>query len=130
MTADLFFVNLIAPAILLVLGAAAKWYFDTMEVRRDKKEQERSEAMSKPLNDKLDALADNVQSLKEDIQYVDLQQTKNYVVTTLARIERGEYLSETEEERFVEQYNHYINHGGNSYVKTKHDALKEQGKIL
>ena len=130
MTADTIFSTLIAPAILLILGAAAKWYFDTMEVRRDKKEQERSEAMSKPINDKLDALTENVNSLKKDIQYVDLQQTKNYVVMTLARIERGEYLSETEEERFIEQYQHYIDHGGNSYVKTKHDALKEQGKIM
>lgn len=130
MTVETFFSTLIAPGILLILGAAAKWYFDTMEVRRDKKEQERSDAMSKPINEKLDALTDNVNSQKKDIQYVDLQQTKNYLVPTLARIERGEYLSEIEEERFIEQYQHYIDLGGNSYVKTKHDALKEQGKIL
>lgn len=130
MKAEVIFISLIAPVLVSIITYLAKKYFDGMEERREKREQERTEKLASPLNEKLDSLTKDMADLKKDVQYVDLQSTKNYLVTTLARIERGEYLSDTEIERLVEQYDHYIRHGGNSYVKAKYEKLKEQGKIM
>ena len=130
MKAEVIFINLIAPVLVAVITYLAKKYFDQMEERREKREQERTEKLASPLNEKLDSLTKDMADLKKDVQYVDLQSTKNYLVTTLARIERGEYLSETETERLVEQYGHYTRHGGNSYVAAKYEKLKDEGKIM
>lgn len=136
MTAQVIFINLIAPVLVAVLGYIAKKYFDRKELERERLEQARSEALMKPINEKLDSIAGDISGLKRDIRHVDAAQTKNYLVMTLARIERGEYLSEAEIERLVEQYDHYITKkedgglGGNSYVKAKYEKLKEEGKIM
>ena len=130
MTTEVIFISLIAPVLVSIITYLAKKYFDGMEERREKKEQERTKELAGPLNEKLDSLTKEVTDLRNDVQYVDLQGTKNYLVPTLARIERGECLTDTEIERLVEQYDHYIRHGGNSYVKAKYEKLKEQGKIM
>lgn len=65
----------------------------------------------------------------ERLDRVDMQQTKNFLVRTLADLERDVALTETEKERLKEQYDHYISKGGNSYIKDKYDALKKGGKI-
>lgn len=143
MTGQVIFINLIAPILVVVFGYVAKKYFDKRELERERLEQARSEALMKPINEKLDSISGDITGLKNDmtelkndIQQVDAAQTKNYLVTTLARIEHGEYLSETEMERLVEGYDHYIKKkedgglGGNSYVKAKYEKLNEEGKIM
>ena len=58
-----------------------------------------------------------------------LDNAKNYIVPFIARIERGEPVSEIELERFHEEYDYYINHGGNSYIKERVEKLKKDGKL-
>lgn len=57
--------------------------------------------------------------IKADVASVDLENCKNYLVTYLASVERGEEKEEIEKERFWEQYGHYTAKGGNSYIKNR-----------
>lgn len=58
-----------------------------------------------------------------------MDNAKNYLVPFLCKVERGEPVDEIELERFHEEYTFYINHGGNSYVKSRVDKLKQAGKL-
>lgn len=69
----------------------------------------------KPLENKIDAFGtDNA---------------KNYLVPFLSKVERGEPIDEIELERFHEEYEFYLNHGGNSYVKSRVEKLRKEGKL-
>ena len=72
-------------------------------------------AVIKPLEDKIDAYgSDNA---------------KNYLVPFLSKVVRGEPIDEIELERFHEEYEFYLKHGGNSYVKSRVDKLIKEGKL-
>jgi hypothetical protein len=82
------------------------------------------------------AFAEQLQPINEDLDKimgkltnVDLESCKNFLVRFIADVERGERISETEQERFWEQYEHYLNSGGNSYIKQRVEKLKNEGKI-
>lgn len=74
-----------------------------------------------------------VEKLLEPIQKrldaVDLENCKNYLVTFLAGVERGQGHDEIELERFHEQLGHYQQIGGNSYIKSKVEKLQKEGKL-
>ena len=74
-----------------------------------------------------------VEKLLEPIQKrldaVDLENCKNYLVTFLAGVERGQEHDEIELERFHEQLGHYQQIGGNSYIKSKVEKLQKEGKL-
>ena len=58
-----------------------------------------------------------------------MQACKNYLVSFLSDVEKDELTDEIERERFWEQYQHYTEHGGNSYIKRKVEKLKSEGKL-
>lgn len=58
-----------------------------------------------------------------------LDNAKNYIVPFIAKLERGEPISEIELERFHEEYDYYVKHGGNSYIKERVEKLKKEGKL-
>ena len=58
---------------------------------------------------------------------VDMENCKNYLVTFLSGISRGEMRDETENQRFWEQYEHYTQSGGNSYIRNKVEELQKKG---
>ena len=60
---------------------------------------------------------------------LSLDNAKNYLVPFLSKVERGEPCDEIELERFHEEYQFYVSHGGNSYVKSRVEKLQKQGKI-
>lgn len=78
----------------------------------------------KPLNDKMDAMAENNKR-------VELESHKNFLVRFLADIEQGQPIDEIELERFHEVYSRYTSPelGGNSYIHDKVEKLKKLGKI-
>ena len=65
----------------------------------------------------------------DTMKELDLETCKNFLVRCIADIERGDKMSETEVERFWEQYEHYTKQGGNSYIKEKVEKLKASGKL-
>lgn len=70
-----------------------------------------------------------LEPLTKQIQSVDMENCKNFLVTFLASCERGEKHDEIEMERFHEQYAHYQTLGGNSYIKDKVEKLRTAGKL-
>lgn len=67
--------------------------------------------------------------LSEQIRNVDRENCKNFLVTFLAEVERGQEHDQIELERFHEQFEHYKAIGGNSYIKAKVEKLQKAGKI-
>lgn len=67
--------------------------------------------------------------IQENINAVDLQHTKNYLIGVITRVEQGETLTAIERLRFWECYEHYIKMGGNSYIHESVEGLRKKGKI-
>lgn len=63
------------------------------------------------------------------INRVDMENCKNFLVQFLARAERGDDIGEIEKERFWEQYEHYLELGGNSYIRNRVEQLRKDGKL-
>lgn len=77
----------------------------------------------KPLNDKIDDLAGQVNQ-------VDVDNTKNYLQQTISAIKDGAVLDTAAKERFYENYDHYTNDLNlNSWVHSEVDELKKAGKL-
>ena len=67
--------------------------------------------------------------LINEINKVQLDNCKNYLVHTIAKADEGKELSLVEKERYWENYDIYIKLGGNSYVKHETERLSEELKI-
>lgn len=76
------------------------------------------------LKEKFDGLEKSNAEILKRLDSVDLENCKNFLVTFLAEVGRGEVKDETELQRFWEEYEHYQNLGGNSYIRNKVDELK------
>lgn len=63
------------------------------------------------------------------LEPLSLDNAKNYLVPFLSKVERGEPCDEIELERFHEEFQFYVSHGGNSYVKSRVEKLKKTGKL-
>ena len=58
------------------------------------------------------------------IDDIDLNQCKNYLVTFLKSVEKGEKMDDAEKQRAYEVYDHYIKElKGNSYIHDKWQKL-------
>ena len=63
------------------------------------------------------------------IEKVELANGKNYLVQALAKIESGQELTPVEKERFWENYDRYVELGGNSYIHSTTERCKKEGKL-
>lgn len=79
------------------------------------------------LRDQFAAVDTRIDKLENKIEGIDIATCKNFLVARLSELEKGFIWDEIEKERFFEQYEHYIKHGGNTYIKTKVEELKEKG---
>lgn len=77
----------------------------------------------KPLNDKVDRVA-------EQVRQVDIDNTKNYLQQAISAIDAGEKLDGAARERFYENYDHYTNELNlNSWVHKEVERLEKEGKL-
>lgn len=76
------------------------------------------------LKEQFDAMNKRFDTIEKRLDNVDIENCKNYLVTFLAEVQRGEMKDETEMQRFWEEFEHYKNLGGNSYIKNKVEELK------
>jgi hypothetical protein len=100
-----------------IKDAVKKWLTSTLKESFDAQKKE------------TDEIKKTVDDIKTQLATVDLENCKNYLVTFLAECERGEKKDEIETQRFYEEYSHYIDKGGNSYVKEKYAKLKQKGLL-
>ena len=110
----------IAIAVAFVVGLVSGASFLMNKVK---------DALAQMFTDQLKAINYRMDALESKITDVDMQNCKNYLVNFLSRVEKGEKMDEIETERFHEQFDRYINKGGNSYIKQKKDKLTEKGLL-
>lgn len=87
------------------------------------------EGIEKCVADLLKPITNSIDQINDRLDRVDMESTKNFLVRCLSDVEKGEKMTETEAERFWEQYEHYVTAGGNTYIKNKVEDLRKQGKI-
>lgn len=87
------------------------------------------ESLTEMFKDQFDAINDKLDDMDEKIERVDMQSCKNFLVRFLADVERGNLTNSSETQRFWEEYEHYLNSGGNSYIKEWVEKLKKEGKL-
>lgn len=81
------------------------------------------------MREETEDLKRDISGIKSQLTTVDLESCKNYLVTQLASVDRGEHMTDTQAERFWEQYEHYQAAGGNSYIRHKVEDLHKEGKL-
>ena len=81
------------------------------------------------LNEKFNAIDLRLDTLAERVDDVDMNNCKNFLVSTIGDIESGRTIDAVEMQRFWEQYDHYTSHGGNSYIREKVNRLKERSLL-
>ena len=76
------------------------------------------------------AIKSGFKPIEQKIDNVDMNATKNYLVQTIAEIDRNGWIDGASKIRFYEQYEHYQKDlNGNSYVKDEVERLKKVGKL-
>lgn len=85
--------------------------------------------ISQAMRPQIDEVKAQLNDLSERISTVDQEATKNFLVEFLSDLERSGTSDEVELARFWEQYEHYVDAGGNSYIKRKVEQLKSEGKL-
>lgn len=85
--------------------------------------------LDKVLENKTKKINDKIDTLGTKVDEVDMNATRNFLVRCLHDFENDREIDETEKERFWEQYDHYIKHGGNSYIKAKVEKFVKEGKL-
>lgn len=111
-----FFVALIG-GLAKVKSSIQKWLEDLLKSKFDEQ--------AKAINE----VKGSVAEIKKQLDTVDLENCKNYLVTFLAEIERGEEKDQIERQRFWEEFSHYEAKGGNSYIHRKVEELKGKGRL-
>ena len=81
------------------------------------------------LKDRFDAIDKTQKAILTRLDAVDIENCKNYLITFLSEVSRGEVKDEIEIKRFWEEFEHYAACGGNSYVKHRVDELQKKGYL-
>lgn len=85
--------------------------------------------LEKIIKEQYAPIQQNLNDLKDTVERVDMESCKNFLVRCLGDFEHGVKLSDIEQERFWEEYEHYLRNGGNSYVKHRVDKLQSENKL-
>ena len=81
------------------------------------------------LKEKFEGLEKSQNEILKRLGLVDLENCKNYLITYLSEVSRGEMKDEIEVKRFWEELEHYYACGGNSYIKHKVEDLQKKGVL-
>lgn len=70
------------------------------------------------------AIEKGFEPIRHEIKMLDVNQCKNFLVTFLKAVEKGETMDEVETQRAYEVYDHYVKDlQGNSYIHAKWEKL-------
>ena len=111
--------------IIISGGVVGRWLKGWLEKVFDKQMKTFTDEFDK----QTEAFTKDITEITKRLDKVDMNGTKNFLVRCLSDLERGEPMSEIEKERFSEQYDFYVEHDGNSYIKTKVERLRAEGKL-
>ena len=80
-------------------------------------------------DEKVEPVKKSVDEVNKKLSKVEMESCKNYLARCIADIDRDFPLTETEKERFHENYDNYLANGGNSYIKHIVEKLTLEGKL-
>ena len=81
------------------------------------------------IKQEIEPLKESVARIESELKKTDKEACKNFLVTFLSNVDRGEAIDEIERQRFFEEWEHYTTNGGNGYLHAKVDRLKEKGLL-
>lgn len=85
--------------------------------------------LSKIIDEQNTNMSKRLDEIDMRLNNIDLETTKNYLVQFISEVKRGEIINDTERQRFYEQYEHYTDAGGNTYIKAEVESLQKKGMI-
>lgn len=85
--------------------------------------------LKKLFDEQMTAINARMDAQEASIKKIDLENCKNFLVSFLAKAEWDSVADEIERQRFWEEYQHYTESGGNSYIKEKVNKLQKAGKL-
>ena len=86
-------------------------------------------AMKALFKEQMEQIGKRLDQQEATIKKIDTENCKNFLVSYLAKAENSDATDEIETQRFWEEYQHYVEIGGNSYIKQKVEKLKAAGKL-
>ena len=86
-------------------------------------------SLTKIIKKEIEPLEGKIDAMSKQIDSVEAEATKNFLVTTIGEIERNGWTDETTKQRLYEEMERYEELGGNSYVHARFEQLKKEGKI-
>lgn len=81
------------------------------------------------IKQEIEPLKESVARIETELKKTDKEACKNFLVTFLSNVDRGEVIDEIERQRFFEEWEHYTANGGNGYLHAKVDRLREKGLL-
>ncbi len=80
-------------------------------------------------NVKLDLMRGDLKSVSEQVNRVEYEARKNFLVSTLRELDPEKPLDAAMRARFYENYDAYRNAGGNSYIKEEVERAQSSGLL-
>lgn len=114
--------------IVAIIGGFAFLYAKLKGVIEDEIKK-----MLEPITESIGNLTGRIDTMESsigsDLEVAAMESCKNFLVACLGELEKGNELSEAEKQRFGEQYDYYTDHDGNSYIKSKVEMYRTQGRL-
>lgn len=85
--------------------------------------------LGESLKDSFDNISKRLDTVQSRVDAIDKNTCKNFLVRCLDDLDNGTLLDDVCLQRFWEQYEHYVEIGGNTYIQRKVEQLKEAGKL-
>ncbi len=116
-------------AFVIALGGSITGIVALVKKPFKKRDEELKKYIALVIKEEVEPLKTSVNRIETDLQKVDMQACKNYLVTFLSDVEQGGYIDEIETQRFWEQFEHYDRLGGNGFIHQKVEKLKAKNLI-
>ena len=84
------------------------------------------EWINSALNDRFKLLEQKIDVQDKKLDKLDIDECKNYIILFISKINNGDTIEDIELQRFYSLYEHYLDKGENSFIKTKVEELKEK----
>lgn len=94
-----------------------------------KRDEELKKYIATVIKTEVEPLKESISRIEAEVNKTDKEACKNFLVSFLANVDRGEPIDEIEKQRFFEEWEHYTAVGGNGYLHAKVDRLKEKGLL-
>lgn len=85
--------------------------------------------LKKLFDEQTNGINERLDKVNKRLDKLDMDNCQNYIVQSLSAAEKGIILTTEEKMRLAEEFEHYTQLGGNSYIKEWHERLKTGGKI-